>query len=140
MHLLEDRSNTASLAQKIERSSMTFFTLWKALMPASIKHPSVEVLLNISFPKYYYLNVYKCGQACRQHALYEDQMLSKSRKESGGIQSIHCLPHFAFSIHGNLALWRCLSQHAYTVCYMQYACLHLVLWLWVYFKSCVCMT
>lgn len=85
----------------------------------SLESTHVAVLLNMPFPKSYYINVYKCGQACRQHALYEDQMLSQSRKENEGIQSHHCLQHFAFSIHGNLALWGFLSSHVHTVCYMQ---------------------
>ncbi len=94
-------------------------TLWKAPVPTSTKHPSVAVLQNMLFPKSYYLNVYKCSGACRQHAVYVDQMLSQSRKENVAIQSHHCLLHFVFSIHGNLARV-CLSQH---VQYMQYACL-----------------
>lgn len=69
-----------------------------------------------AIPKILLLKVYKCGRACRQHAVYEDQMLSQSRKENVGIQSRHCLLHFVFSIHGNLALRGHLSQYVYTVC------------------------
>lgn len=68
-------------------------------------------------------------------------MLSQSRKENEGIQSHHCLLHFAFSIHGNLAY-----GGVYPSLYIQYAICKglaffpLILWLWVYFKSCVFMT
>lgn len=61
-------------------------------------------------------------------------MLLQSRKENEGIQSHHCLLHFAFSIHGNLALYI-----QYAIC-RGLAFFPLILWLWVYFKSCVFMT
>lgn len=67
------------------------------------------------------LKVYKCGRACRQHAVYEDQMLFQSRKENVGIQSNHCLLHFVFSDHCNLALRGRLSQHVRI--YTMHACL-----------------
>ncbi len=128
-------------------SSMSL-TLWKALVPTSTKHPSVAVLQNMLFPKSHYLNVYKCGGACRQHAVYEDQMLSQSRKENVAIQSHHCLLHFVFSVHGNLALQRFVYPSMYvqyTICSMHvcrgYVCLFpLILWLQVYFEGCVCIT
>lgn len=104
-------------------SSMSL-PLWKALVPTSTKHPSVAVLQNMLFPKSHYLNVYKCGGACRQHAVYEDQMLSQSRKENVAIQSHHCLLHFVFSVHGNLALQKFVYPSMYvqyTIC--KYACL-----------------
>lgn len=93
-------------------------TLWKALVPTSTKHSSVAVLQNMLFPKSYYLNVYKCSGACRQHAVYEDQMLSQNRKENVAIQSHHCLLHFVFSIHGNLALQRFVYPSMYSICSM----------------------
>ncbi len=91
-------------------------TLWKALVPTSTKHPSVAVLQNMLFPKSYYLNVYKCSGACRQHAVYVDQMLSQSRKENVAIQSHHCLLHFVFSIHGNLALQGFVYPSMFSIC------------------------